>query len=114
MPKLRKAEQEIIESLEPYLVNLKTNVNTNNAWGFGGALKDIYEYNYEGTPFSIHVGIASTRHAGTSRIFNLWYKDDIVSRSIKYVSKFVNALQNSNTSEKAIEWLVSKGAYPLN
>ena len=53
------------------LIAIKTkNFNTNNAWGFGGAIGTETTYD-NGT--ICRKGIACYRHAGTSR-FERWYK----------------------------------------
>lgn len=54
--------------LEKNAVSIERKVNTNNGWGFGGAIKTIYHLNSD---YSVHTGTAYYRHARPSRFTNL-------------------------------------------
>lgn len=102
MTKLRKQEQPIIDSLKPYLIRKEEDINTNNSWGFGGAIKDVYYYEVEGIEFSIHVGRASTRHSGSFRFFNLRNSyQNICSESPTKINIFVSQILGGNPEDKA-------------
>lgn len=104
-----KNQKEIISKLEPYLISVQKKVNTNNSWGFGGAIKDVYQYKVGDIEFSIHTGKAYTRHGGTYPFFNLRFKHIIRSEETSVIKRLITDLigEDSLKSETAGRWITT-------
>lgn len=61
-----------------------THHNTNNDWGFGGAIKDVYDIT---DTISIHTGIACFRHTGTTPFINLRMNGNIIAEDMKEIKE---------------------------
>lgn len=66
-----------------------TNHNTNNGWGFGGAIKTVYELP-EG--YSVHDGTAYYRHAKPEKFINLRKNGCILTEVPKEILREVTKL----------------------
>jgi hypothetical protein len=65
-------------------------VNTNNAWGFGGAIKDIYHLP---GGVEIHIGTVYFRHAPEERFVRMYKKHGVYGEgSQKAIENFLQAL----------------------
>ena len=65
--------------------------NTNNAWGFGGAVKDVYYL--PNTENTIHIGHASYRHMPSAAFINL--RDEsgrIITESENEIFEYINSI----------------------
>jgi len=81
------------------VVDVQKNVNTNNAWGFGGAIKTIYTL---ANGFTIHKGTAYYRHAKPEKFINLRTSEGtIVAEGKKEMESYLNKLnpEVENTSK---------------
>lgn len=60
--------KEILNLAKPYVVKTELGLNTNNSWGFGGAVKDVYTLE---NGYTIQTGVASYRHSPSVKFTNL-------------------------------------------
>jgi hypothetical protein len=88
----RNKKMGLVKNLKS--MNLKNEkVNSNNAWGFGGAVKTIYYLN----GFEIHIGKCYYRHLSAKKL-NVLYDNEnkIVTNNLKKINEFVNSYINKN------------------
>lgn len=86
-------KQEFTSWLTPKTMDIKTGVNTNNAWGFGGARKTVYTLP---NGISVHLGMADYRHMPSTSFITMYDKDNerffdgrAVSTSFVYIKNFI-------------------------
>lgn len=82
---LTKAEKRLIDIIKPFIVSEET-LNTNNGWGFGGAIKTVYRLNKDN--ITLHIGYACYRHLPSENFINLRRNNVIIHEGIRNVVKY--------------------------
>lgn len=83
---------KLIDLIKPISEKIERGVNTNNAWGFGGAVKDIYHLkplNKLGQKLTVHKGIATYRHLESQQFINLRANGIILHEGIKSIVEYL-------------------------
>jgi hypothetical protein len=89
------------KSLDKYLLDngfkVERNINTNNSWGFGGAVKDVYTKG----KIIVNIGVATQRHTGQFPFIT-------ISKDNNRIFDETQSANNYNKAKETVDKLINK------